>query len=233
MFKDFLIKHFPSLGKYKRFIVAVVNSIAAVKKSYSQHGEDVFILETLQQYDLQGSMYLDIGANHPTDISNTYLLYRHKMQGIIIEPNEELIKLFRRFRKRDIPLMIGCSNTNAILKFNISSTPVVSSFSDDHSINIHRSVYLPVMKLDDAIRNLPIGFISFLSIDVEGLNYEVLEGGKNTIAKCLLICIEFDTEADRQKISVLLQADFDFLKTFGCNLFFINRELRERKILRG
>jgi FkbM family methyltransferase len=231
MIKKLLINYFPGLGKYKRYWVAMVNSMAATKESYSQHKEDKFIWETLQQFNLKGSVYIDVGANHPTDISNTYLLYRKGLQGIIVEPNEELIHLFKKFRNRDIPLQIGCSNTNTILQFNISRTPVVSSFSTGNATDVYKSLYLPVMRLDDAVKNLEISFVSFYSIDVEGLNYEVSQGSTETIQKSLLICIEIDKDEEQQKMAGLLGDNFEFLKKFGCNLLYLNKQLASQKDL--
>jgi FkbM family methyltransferase len=231
MLKNFIVNNFAFLGKYKRLIVAFLNTMSPVKASYSQHQEDKFIWDILQGYDLNGSVYVDIGANHPTDISNTYLLYRKGLHGIIVEPNEELVALFRTFRKRDLPLMIGCSNTTALLKFNISKTPVVSSFTDNKDINIYKSIYLPVMPIDIALLHLDFEYISFLSIDVEGLNYEVLQGAKNTIQRSLIVCIEFDKEEEKNIFTELMGPGFDLLGIYGCNIIYINKELKGQKKL--
>jgi FkbM family methyltransferase len=231
MMKDFLVNNFAFLGKYKRWVVAFFDSILPTKATYSQHKEDEFIWSTLQQYDLTGSIYVDIGANHPTDISNTYLLYRKGLHGIIVEPNEELVKLFRKFRKKDIPLMIGCSNITALLKFNISRTPVISSFTTDRDVDIYKSVYLPVIPIDTALLHLDFQYISFLSIDVEGLNYEVLQGATNTIQKSLIVCIEYDSEEEKEKLTKLMGAGFEILAIYGCNIIYFNKELKNKKRL--
>jgi FkbM family methyltransferase len=228
MLRPFLINNFPSLGRFKRLAKACFHSINPVRVTYSQHGEDKYILEFLEQYDLKGTVYIDVGANHPSDISNSYLLYRNGHNGIVVEPNQELIGLFRRFRKRDIPLMIGCSNENTILPFHISKTPVLSSFSDIRDSNVYKTNYLPVMRLDDAVRNLTFDFISLLSIDVEGLNYEVLEGAKTCIDKSLLICVEYDTDEDKQRYMTLLEPKFQLNQLFGCNMIFVNTLLQNK-----
>ncbi len=232
MLRSFLVNHFPALGKYKRFLVALKDNQLSIRNSYSQHREDVYILDLLKKYDLAGSVYVDIGANHPTDISNTYLLYRNGMHGIIIEPNEELADLFNKFRKRDTVLRIGCSNISAVLKFNISKTPVVSSFARHEDVNVYKSVYVPVMPVDDALSHLDAGYISFLSIDVEGLNLEVLEGAFKTLKKTLLLCIEYDTEEEKGRFQSILSSDFDFLCKFGCNMLYLNKAIHRQKILK-
>jgi len=228
MIKNFLVRYFPFLGKFKRYGKAWVHHIQPVKKSYSQHGEDCIFWEFLQSYNLQGSVYVDVGANHPSDISNSYLLYRRGLNGIIVEPNQELAGLFKRFRPRDISLAIGCGSENAILPFHISKTPVLSSFADSRNIDIYKTYYLPIMRLDDAIQHLNFDFISLLSIDVEGLNYEVLQGATKAIERSLLLCLEYETEEERGRFGELLGNGFSLLQEIGCNLLFINKNLQNK-----
>jgi hypothetical protein len=46
--------------------------------------------------------YLDIGAHHPTRLSNTYLFYKRGFQGVVVEPDPELMGAIRRVRPRDV-----------------------------------------------------------------------------------------------------------------------------------
>lgn len=230
MIKKFIVNNLTFLGQYKRFGVALKDCYSAKKASYSQHKEDAYIWEILSKYDLTDSIYTDVGANHPTDISNTYLLYRNGLNGVVIEPNPELVNLFLRFRPKDITLAIGCGNQTAISKFNISKTPVMSSFSERTENNTYKSVYVPVMKLDQALENIEYEYIHLLSIDVEGINLEVLKGAEKTLAKSLLLCIEFDNQQDKIDYSQLLGNKFTLLKEFGCNMLYINNSLNVSKL---
>lgn len=130
----------------------------------------------------------------------------------------------RKFRKRDTVIQVGCSDKSAVLKFNISRTPVISSF--DNQLLTYRSLYIPVLKIDDVLSEFNVEIISLLSIDVEGLNIEVLKGAQNTIKKSLLICVEFDNQDEKQHIQDNLSIDFELLSCFGCNLIFINKLIR-------
>lgn len=58
------------------------------KHSYAGNGEDLIILGWLRNYDcdLARIRYVDVGANHPTFLSNTYLLYEAGARGVLIEP---------------------------------------------------------------------------------------------------------------------------------------------------
>jgi len=150
---------------------------------------------------------------------------------LIIEPNPELISLFFKFRSRDIALPIGCSNTASLSKFNISKTPVVSSFISAREHNFYKSIYVPVLPVDVALKSIDRAFISLLSIDVEGLNSEVLKGAAGTLPNTLLLCVEYDNDAEKVSFIEFLGQDFVLTKEFGCNLFFINKNLSERYLL--
>lgn len=230
-FKQVLVEHFTFLGKYKRWAVALKDNSMPLKKSYAQNREDLIIQEILSDYDISGSQYVDVGANHPTDISNTYLLYRLGYKGIIIEPNAELIQLFTIFRKRDIPLNVACGNTCAILKFNISKTPVMSSFEHvKQNVNIHRQIYIPVLPLDNILSNLECPLISLLNIDAEGFNYEVLEGSRNSLKKTLLLCIEFESNKEKEQYESIIYPDFELVRTVQFNLIYLNKKLANQLI---
>ncbi|HVM87591.1 MAG TPA: FkbM family methyltransferase [Puia sp.] len=223
--KNFLIRNFPSLGKYKRFLKAFVDSISPVKTSYSQYQEDKYILGVVEQLKAgkEDNIYIDVGANHPTDISNTYLFYKKGYSGIVIEPNKELIHLFNIFRKRDIALEIGCGKNPEVLPFYISPTPVISSFKN---ADIHfgsKRKYTAVLPLDIAIQHIDIKEIFLVSIDVEGMNYEVLQGAMQTIIKSKIICVEFDSDTDKEDLISLISDNFKPIKEMYCNLIFINK----------
>lgn len=228
MIKKFLAENFPVLRKYTRLFNAVYNHAKPVKKTYSSHGEDLVIQEILQSYDLKGSIYVDVGANHPAVLSNSYLLYRKGFHGIVVEPNEELAGLLKRFRPKDIVLAIGCGKENSILPFHISKEHVLSTFSETRMQNVAKTLYLPIMRLDDAIKHLEFDFINLLSIDVEGLNFEVLQGAKNTLDRSLLLCVEIDKPGDHVRFSELLGPRFEFVREIGFNVMFVNKDLKNR-----
>lgn len=229
MIKKFLIRYFPFLGKYKRFLKAIQHSIQNID-TYSQHKEDIFFIDYIKKNNLSitNYIYVDVGANHPTDISNTFLLYKNGMKGIIVEPNQELINLFKFFRKKDILFNIGVGNVTSMLNFFVSKTPVISSFIDSWGdSDISDNYFVPVMLLDDALRNIEQKPIFLLSIDVEGMNTEALEGAKETFSKSLLVCIEWDDLNEKEKYSKILGSNFNPIIDLGCNTIFENKNFNK------
>ncbi len=78
-----------------------------VNFSYSQFGEDLILAHLFYLLDIDKPFYVDIGANEPKFISNTYYFYEHGGTGILIEPNPYLYTLLKKQRPRDIILNVG------------------------------------------------------------------------------------------------------------------------------
>src|SRR5262245_57291508 len=74
--------------------------------SYSQFGEGM-ILARLFRGRRDPGFYLDVGAYHPIQLSNTYSLYCQGWRGICVEPRAEVVEEFRVFRSRDICLQVA------------------------------------------------------------------------------------------------------------------------------
>jgi FkbM family methyltransferase len=153
------------------------------RKSYSQEGEDM-ILGRIFEGQARG-FYVDVGAHHPRRYSNTNLFYRRGWRGINIEPNPDAMQAFQSIRPRDINLQVGVSDHAGSLKYYLFDESALNTF--DERIVASRlahtpykligTVEVPVERLDTLLtRHLPAGQeIDFLSVDVEGLDLQVLQ----------------------------------------------------------
>ena len=72
------------------------------RKSFSQFGEDLIIESALNIIKEKNITYLDIGANHPFLISNTYYFYRNGSTGTLIEPDPTL---YKDLKKKDLLIL--------------------------------------------------------------------------------------------------------------------------------
>lgn len=221
--RDRLARALPGLGTYKRYAVAARDTVIN-KRTYSQHGEDLRLVALLSAFDLRQGLYVDVGANHPTDISNTFAFYRQGLCGIVIEPNPELAHLFSVFRPRDIVLPIACSEQPGVATFTISKTPVLSSLDEANAGPVWKKIRVPLLPLDTVIRDVAPTWIPLLSVDVEGHSGAVLRGAKATLRKTYLACIEASegTDEEKQVRAALTEAGFSTVERVGCNLLAIN-----------
>ena len=76
-------------------------------------------------------------------------------------------------------------------------------------------------------------WVFLLSIDVEGLDAEVLKGAAVTLQKTLFVCVEANDADTRQAITETLEpGSFQLEERLGCNLVFRNENPELHKYLR-
>src|SRR5579862_7473571 len=104
------------------------------KRSYAQAGEDLIIDFVIQAMQIENVTYLDIGAHHPTKFSNTYLFYKRGFQGVVVEPDPELMGSIRRARPRDtcIEAGVGVQSTAGARLF-VMSARTLNTFSEEEA----------------------------------------------------------------------------------------------------
>jgi len=66
-------------------------------KSYSQVGQDLWVVETLP--NVTNGTFIDIGCNHPTELSNTYALEQLGWRGWLVDTDEYACNLCREQRE--------------------------------------------------------------------------------------------------------------------------------------
>jgi FkbM family methyltransferase len=154
------------------------------KKSWSQEGEDQ-ILQRIFERQSNG-FYVDVGAHHPQRFSNTHLFYKRGWRGINIDAMPGSMKAFNKIRPRDINLEMGVGSVAGQLDYYVFNEPALNGFSKELSherINkesdykIEKIIKIDVFPLHQILKNhMPSGLeIDFMTIDVEGLDYEVLK----------------------------------------------------------
>ena len=114
-----------------------------------------------------GQKYIDIGAKHPIDLSNTYCLYQVGWSGDIYEPQPQFKELFNRIRPNDKFHQVAISNRNGHATLYVDN--IDRSYATLEESWIERLNYgwssLNIKTVDAS--NLS-GIYDFCSIDVEG-----------------------------------------------------------------
>src|SRR5262249_38551597 len=85
--------------------------------TYSQHGEDLVFVALFEQIGVDRPSYLDIGAHHPVNCSNTALLHRRGSRGVNIDANPDVMDAFRRERPQDANINVGVAGTSGSMTF--------------------------------------------------------------------------------------------------------------------
>jgi FkbM family methyltransferase len=217
----------PKLADLWRYSTALAAAWLPTRASYSQHGEDVWLLEQVRDLSRDRFRYVDVGANHPSRLSNTYLLYRHGFSGVVVEPNESLLALHRRFRPRDIAVRSACGERARLGRFVVRTIAGTSSLSaaaaPDISSRVRRQDYVPVLPLDAIVEAAVPGPIAALSIDTEGSDTEVLRSASEALDRSLFVIVEANTEEEADSIKSILSSSFELVRQVGPNLIWRNR----------
>ncbi|MDR2489688.1 MAG: FkbM family methyltransferase [Desulfovibrio sp.] len=165
---------------------------------YSQRGQDYFVYERIFKKKPNG-FFLDVGANHPTKLSNTYFLEQHGWTGLAFEPQEHVRALWADCRKTPcLPYVVGAFN--GTVEFSEVQTDAwqhalagVSSHMETQVPNLNdvpiKKVFHEQRSLQSIIEEYNLHSIDLLSVDVEGYEQEVLNGLdlEKTEIKCIIL----------------------------------------------
>lgn len=154
-----------------------------VNKSWSQEGEDIVLRRFFG--NKENGFYVDVGAHHPKRFSNTYYFYRLGWSGINIDAMPGSMRLFKRCRPRDISLEVGVATQRGVLDYYVFNEPALNGFSkelsetrntSDAPYHIKEVIQVQVVPLREIMRQYAGGRkIDFMSVDVEGLDLDVLK----------------------------------------------------------
>jgi FkbM family methyltransferase len=139
----------------------------------SQFGEDDIIAELFPPgYE---GIYVDVGAAHPMECSNTWSLYKLGWRGLLIEPNPVFWWSLMMYRRGDA--IFPCAASNVQGRLQLRENSYLSSFRDDWPIESEQSIACPTYPLRDILERYPyVRNCDVCSIDVEGHEREVLLG---------------------------------------------------------
>lgn len=177
----------------KVFNYRVINRY--LRGSYSQKGEDLMISKYFN--GKRKGFYIDIGASHPTKLSNTKFFYDRGWHGINIEPNPQRIKLFIKKRAQDINLNIGIGSKREKVLFYGFEFPALSTFSEEEANTLSRVGYklkekmkIQTYRLEQIMQKYVKSDIDFMTIDTEGLDMDVLESNNWKKYRPKVLCVE-------------------------------------------
>lgn len=170
------------IKKLIKFIVSKIFKIYFIR-SYSQEGEDMILRRLFEGENL--GFYIDVGAHHPKRFSNTFMFYKKGWNGINIDAMPSSMKAFDKARPRDTNLEIPVSNKKELLTYYMFNEPALNGFSKnltEERSGVNQYKVISEIKIETstlkAILNeyLPNDQkIDFMSIDVEGLDLQVLK----------------------------------------------------------
>ncbi|HOZ86519.1 MAG TPA: FkbM family methyltransferase [Bacteroidia bacterium] len=170
------------------------------KISYSQCGEDLIIDFIFVTLKIDKPSYLDIGAHHPWYLSNSAFFYLKQCKGVTVEPDPSLFEVIKKERPADISLNVGVGlESGESADFYIMNIPTLNTFSKTEAERyaaypgkeIKKVVKLPLLTVNEIIQKQFQGKTpNFVSIDVEGMDLEIVSSFDFNKYRPEVFCIE-------------------------------------------
>jgi FkbM family methyltransferase len=211
----------PLLSRYRRPVGRFVRDLFDLHavRSYSQEGEDLILARLLS--NRTNGYYVDVGAHHPKRFSNTFLFYKKGWKGINIDAMPGSMSAFKRLRPRDVNIEAAVGSSTSELMYHIFDEPALNTLDSDLAKKymqggerLVRRIPVPTHQLKDILDKYvaPDQKIDFLSVDVEGLDLEVLKTNNWTKYRPTLIVTEIFATNLREAMT---HPTSSFLETCG------------------
>jgi len=205
--------------------------------SYAQNREDLVLAGFFEPDEI--GFYVDIGANSPDIDSVTKLFYEKGWSGINIEPIPAYYEQLKKVRTRDKNFNIGISNKAGKLSLREYQGTGLSTFSQtlkkhyeaspDYFTEEYKDYSVDVLTLAELFTKNKVNKISFMKIDVEGYEYEVLEANDWSLYRPEVICIEAN-HIEHDWHSLLKENDYEKAFFDGLNEYFVDKTLESKRI---
>jgi len=209
-------------------------------KLYSQNLEEKIIGD---YFGKSHGFFLDIGAFDGCNLSNTRRLMERGWQGVCIEPSPmvfpKLVSNLKQFPEVAC-LQFAIGNHTGRQKF-YDNRNAVASLVPEH-VNIWKKdqdfepTEVDVMTFEDFVRKTwPIGQVrfGFISIDVEGLDYEVLKQIDFGLYETQMVCVENNGKDEQKYVDLVERQGLELVHKNSENLIFQNGEYPEDDIYGG
>jgi FkbM family methyltransferase len=208
--------------------------------SYAQSGEDLIIDFIFRALRIKRPSYLDIGAHDPYLFSNSYFFYQQGSKGVTVEPDPDLYRRLLRERPRETHLNVGVAATPAAQRaFFVMSTPTLNTFSESEARRYEETGHHKIKRID-AVNVVTVEKIvednfggeapELLSVDVEGLDFEILASVNFNKIRPIVICVEtltFSESRGEVKLEnirqLLIQNDYMVYADTYINTIFVDR----------
>lgn len=194
------------------------------RKSYAQCGEDLIVSYLFGWIGITKPSYLDLGAHHPTFLSNTYHFYLQHSYGVCVEPDPIYFSGFQKKRKRDICLNVGVGpETAEAADFFLMSAATLNTFSEaeakrfeaETSYMIVRKIKVPIVSVNEIIEEYFPRGLNFVSLDIEGLDLAILQAFDFTRWRPQVFCVETVVFSEQRSGAVKVSDIIQFMQQQG------------------
>lgn len=173
--------------------------------------------------------FVEVGANHPTEASQTWHLEQMGWTGVLVEPQPDLAAFLVTMRKARVFASACSSPDNAGQSMSLHVDGARSSLNMERMAPGARTDYViavPVRTLDSILIEAEAPSpIDLLSVDVEGHEVEVLSGFDFERWRPLLILVE-DHVGNLKTHRHLSRNGYRLIRRIGNNGWYVSSEVK-------
>lgn len=143
-------------------------------QSYAQNGEDILAWEYFGRKS--SGYFVEVGANDPTRLSQSWFFEQRGWTGLLIEPLPSRCQALREQRpnSRVIQAAAGAHDGETVL--NIATSDAWSHIGEAKDVPIDMRIPVKIRTLNAILQEANAPPIDILSIDTEGSELDVLRG---------------------------------------------------------
>jgi FkbM family methyltransferase len=201
---------------------------------YSQSGEDQYLNEHIFKNKKNG-VYIELGALDGVTYSNTKFFEDSlDWTGILIEPHPIIYNRLQENRPNNILSndLVSCNEEPlefmyfihryapcSGVKNTLSQHHMDVYYNNEHNPSPQGKIILKPKTLTEIIKSTNITHIDFLSLDVEGHEYEVLTSWDFSIPIDIILIetLGYDLAKDQLCRDFLTKNNYQFVSICGCN----------------
>lgn len=169
--------------------------------------------------------FVEVGANEPKHSSQTWHLEQRGWHGVLVEPIPELCEDLRKNRPSSIVVQAACgaAEQRGPTKFYVAEGLARSTLAQNTvslNVSFSRTETVEVRTLDDILEEVQLPHVDFVSIDVEGLQLDVLRGFNLQKHRPRLLLVE-DHLHDLQTHRYLTAQNYQLVKRTARNNWYV------------
>jgi FkbM family methyltransferase len=208
---------------------------------YSQFQEDIFLNENIFK-NKQNGLYIELGALDGILYSNTKFFEDSlNWKGILIEPHPEKFKLLQINRPNNFLFnnLISCHKEPLEFRYFVDNGAAVSgventlsqhhfdAYFENEAVKLlpQNKIFIKPVSLTEIVKATNLTHIDFLSLDVEGHEYEVLKSWDFSIPIDVILMETLSVQPEKEELcrEILIKNNYKFITKYNhSEIFAIN-----------
>jgi FkbM family methyltransferase len=148
-----------------------------VAQSFAQNREDIIAWDYFEHRT--DGFFVEVGANHPTELSQTWFLEQQGWKGILVEPLPACCEKLRAVRKNSMVCEAAAGSPDQVgeATLNVAASDVWSHLgAENNQLPVTARIKVVVRTLESILQEQRAPRVDFLSVDTEGMELKVLLG---------------------------------------------------------